>query len=113
MPPVAIEIMLHYHCTSARDYRHGDFSAPAVREFIRTFVDAGLLEHIKSDTSNPKPRYQITEGGRLYVQELENVPLPVRRMCWVHPEPIRREEWTVGTEVMQRICDTLDAQVRS
>lgn len=74
--PIAVEIMLHYYY-SAADYRNGDFSAPAVRQFIDMWRDLGLLE-----ASAPN-NYEITEGGRLYVEAICNVPVPVRK--WVTP----------------------------
>lgn len=77
MTPLQIEILLHYHCCPG-DYRDGDFAAPAVREAIDGFRDAGLLKD-----SGQGRIYEPTDGVRAYVDALCAVPLPV--LQWVVP----------------------------
>ncbi len=42
MCPLKIEILLHYH-SRACDYLDGDFSAPAVFEYINCFIKNNML----------------------------------------------------------------------
>ncbi|MDE2107388.1 MAG: hypothetical protein KGL39_59885 [Patescibacteria group bacterium] len=84
MTPLAIEIALHYNC-GASDYRNGDFSASAVREVIDGFLRGGLLKaDVTGDiTEVGAPQYRATEGLRMYVRELTEVPCPIQK--WVMP----------------------------
>jgi len=79
MTPLEIDILLHYYCRAV-DYRDGDFSAPAVRSAIDMF--RGELELLKPCDEGGKT-YQLTARGLVYVQALQNVPLPVQK--WVMP----------------------------
>lgn len=86
MTPLEIDIIMHYYCR-ADDYREGDFTAPAVRETINRFRDElGLLEPNKRDRQfcEPSAAYQLTERGRVFIDALMKVPLPVQK--WVMPE---------------------------
>jgi hypothetical protein len=80
--PLYIEIGLHYHAR-VNDYRDGDFSAPAVREALDTFVRLGLLLVGTSDR-----RYEPTEGLRVWVDALCSVAFPEQR--WVTDTPQSR-----------------------
>jgi hypothetical protein len=83
MPPLAIEIMLHYHYHGGEDdSRHVQNPSEVVRGFFLTFVQAGLLNDMGP---HAQPRYRITDGGRFYVYALEEVPLPVQVMKWELP----------------------------
>lgn len=77
MSPLAIEIILHYHCTRG-DYRDGDFSAPAVRELIDWMADEKLIDY------RPGGGYQSTSRLTAVVGKLCSVGLP--EMRWVYPE---------------------------
>lgn len=80
MSPLQIEIVMHYYCCTD-DYRGADFSAPAVRESIDWMRgDGGLLEESNRSTVN----YQLTERGRVYVEALQSVPLPIQ--TWAIPD---------------------------
>lgn len=76
MSPLQIEILLHYYCR-ADDYRRGDFSAPAVRDAITDFNIRDLLRL----SSRAGSSYELSAGGRLYVDALMDVPLPHKE--WV------------------------------
>ena len=77
MTPLMIEILLHYY-SCARDYRNGDFSAPAVREAIDWFRgEAGMLNtHSVRDSD---ATYSLTDKGKFYVEYLLSIPIPVIR----------------------------------
>jgi hypothetical protein len=75
MTPLHIEIMLHYYAMGD-DFMGGDFSAPAVREFVDWLNAKGMIE----PSSRDRPvlvAYVITDKGRAYVDYLCAVPLPV------------------------------------
>lgn len=78
MTPLEIEILLHYYART-NDYREGDFSAPAVRSAIDSFVDAELIV----PRSKESAAYAIAERGTVYIDALKAVPLPTRK--WVMP----------------------------
>lgn len=80
MTPLELEILLHYYC-KARDYRDGDFSFPAVREAIESFV---RYEKLLVSTPCSDSAYVITDRGKFYVDHLLNQPLP--KQVWVIPE---------------------------
>lgn len=74
--PLTLEIILHYYA-HARDYREGDFSAPAVREVVDCLISEGMLDN-DADPEHPS-RFRITEKGRFYIDFLRAVPFPVMR----------------------------------
>ena len=84
MSPLEIEILLHYYYCPG-DYQDGDFSAPAaVQNAIESFRDElNLLEPTQSMDVYHDPHYRITERGRVFVEVLCNMPLPVKQ--WVMP----------------------------
>ena len=80
MTPLEVEILLHYRC-SGRDYREGDFEAPAVREAIDYFRNrTGMLE---TECNGLGRNYQLTEKGRFYVDAICSIPLPEAQ--WIIP----------------------------
>lgn len=82
MTPLELSILIHYR-GCANDFRDGDFSAPAVRQAIDDFRDRlFLLENINA---NPEAyaMYRLTERGKVFVNELCKLPLPVQ--VWVMP----------------------------
>lgn len=86
MQPIDIEVLLHYY-TRADDYRDGDFSAPAVRELIDSFV--GELDLLRASTrerkfGQPMATYEITERGKVYIEALMQIELPIQK--WVMPD---------------------------
>ena len=89
MSLLEIEILLHYRW-SPHDYREGDLSAPAVREYINRFRDDwNLLEHSTNDPRNTAA-YRLTERGQVFVDALCAVPLPVQ--VWVMPKSAGKEK---------------------
>lgn len=85
VPPLAIQIMIHYHCYPTQ-FRDGDFSAPAVNDWLGRLVADDMLEVERSDIGPPSRTlraYSITERGRVYIQGLCNLPFPEQR--WVMP----------------------------
>lgn len=72
MSPLYIEILIHYHCTPIKHPRHN-------REAIEFFLSHGLIEEIME--SDEVGIYKTTEGGKMLVDQICNVPLPVKK--WV------------------------------
>ena len=83
MTPLEIDIMLHYYAR-ADDYRQGDFDAPAVRQAIDIF--RGPLNLLEPAEDKSYANYRITERGKVFVQALMNVPLPVQ--TWAMPASV-------------------------
>jgi hypothetical protein len=91
--PLYIEIGLHYYARTT-DFRNGDFSAPAVRDAVKSFVEYGMLK--PADGTGTK--YEATEALNVWVRALCAVNWPVQR--WVieaHPRAAltqdRAGEW--------------------
>lgn len=87
MTPLEIDILFHYY-TRAVDYREGDFSAPAVRSTIDAFRDDLSLLECWPDGAMPDgfcTTYRLTERGRVFIEALQALPLPVQ--SWAMPEP--------------------------
>lgn len=85
MSPLELSILLHYR-GCARDFRDGDFSAPAVRQAIDWFRgDAGMLE---STNGNPSATaaYKLSSKGEFFVEELCKMPLPIS--VWMMPSNV-------------------------
>lgn len=76
MSPNDIDVMLHYYGSRSV---HPRIDAPAVRDAIDRFLKAGLFT--QSDLADV---YEVTEGGRMYVDALRAVPLPER--LWTMPK---------------------------
>ncbi len=87
--PNDIEVMLHYYTSPVG---HPRIHASAVRDAVERFVNAGLLVH-KNDTPttvNDLNAYEVTKGGRMYVEALCAVPIPTQQ--WVMPRVQRTNE---------------------
>lgn len=85
--PLGIQIMLHYYA-HADQFRGGDFSPPAVRAELEAFVEAGLLmQLVIRGSSVENYSFEITDGGRVYVEALKRVPLP--RRIWAMPTTMK------------------------
>lgn len=80
MTPLHIEIMLHYYAMGD-DFRGGDFSAPAVGEFLEWLDDEKMIYRSLSG----HPKFRITDKGRAYVDYLRAVPLPVVKYVIEYP----------------------------
>lgn len=81
MTPLELSILIHYR-GHARDFRNGDFNAPAVREAIDWFKgEAMLLE--ADDGKGAERAYKLTNRGEAFVTALCDMPLPVCK--WVMP----------------------------
>lgn len=80
MSPLEIEIMLHYFSGNA-DYMDGGWEPGCqIENCINMFVAGGyLVPHTDIDRL-----YEITEGGKVYVHALMEVPLPTQ--VWQMPE---------------------------
>jgi hypothetical protein len=73
MTPLEIEILMHY-CTRGKDYRDGDFSAPAVREAIDNFVREGVIK--PSYDARTGMAYAATDRARVFLDYICALPLP-------------------------------------
>lgn len=82
MTPLEIEILLHYYGHSD-DYRQGDFSAPAVRDAIDRFKGHMELLEPEGQLGQVHHMYRLTERGKVYVEALMVIPLPVK--AWKMP----------------------------
>lgn len=83
MSPLEISILLHYSW-STRDYREGDFGAPAVREAIDRFYKVDeLLKPTPEALRGTWGAYVITDRGRAFIKALTDMPLPV--CVWTIP----------------------------
>ena len=82
MTLLELSILVHYR-GCANDFRDGDFPAPAVREAIDSFRDVLKLLEIADDPINA---YSLTERGRVFVDALCEVPLPIQ--AWVMPSDV-------------------------
>jgi len=78
--PLGIGIILHYYAI-ARDYRDGDFSAPAVKDMINRLLEDDILEPIPLEENEFILTYRITERGRAYVNKILSLEYPVQ--VWV------------------------------
>lgn len=86
MTPLHLRIALHYFhyfVSPTVSYGAGDSDAhaisPAVRNYKKELVDAGLLEFCDDGI-----RVKTTEALSVYIEALCSVPLPVQK--WVIPE---------------------------
>ena len=70
--PNNLDILLHYHCSSAQ---HERFDAPAVQEGIAYLVQQGLLDRADFPA--------VTDKGRAYIEHILAVPFP--EQAWVMP----------------------------
>ncbi len=82
-----IELVLHYHCSSAQDRvqtegRVNDF----YYETVRRLVDTGLLKRLESNEHGVS--LECTEKGSAYARALQEVPLPTP--CWLVEWPTTR-----------------------
>lgn len=68
MTPNDVEILLHFHCSGIP---HPRASAPAVRESIARFIDAGALTH------GGPAGYMTTAKGDAWVQMICDTPEPI------------------------------------
>ena len=82
MSPVRINIMLHYYC-SPDDYE-GKENAQFIEQTLQNFYSTGLLYH--SEKGESKAVYTITQKGRVYVEALINIPVPILIRKWGFPE---------------------------
>lgn len=79
MSPLRIEIALHYY-TIPGDYDPERLDAPAVKEAIQDYIEAGLLQV----SAREGQRFEgVDEALSVYVEALCSVPLPVLK--WSMP----------------------------
>lgn len=78
MSPMMIRVMLHFY--AMREPYSGPDSAKAANQAIAELCSYGLLKE-SPDTIND---YVATDKGRVYVEALIAVPLPVQ--TWVIPQ---------------------------
>lgn len=88
MSPLVIRIMLFHAGRAPDDGKLGTVfdepRSPASAEVEETLATSSLLRKLSDGT------FEITEGGRMYVEALQAVPLPVRR--WQMPGRARPDE---------------------
>jgi len=95
MTPLEIEILLHYK-THIGDYRSGDFWEPKVCKFIHACrTELGLLrkstpDDHKRDCANRTSVYVLTDRGKMYIDAVCAVPLPIQK--WIMPEAAKQEQ---------------------
>jgi DNA-binding PadR family transcriptional regulator len=82
MTPNDIEVMLHCYISPEPHPRQ---DAPAVQDSLQRCLLKGLIVRKEE---GPDDVYEVTEGGRLYIEALRNVPLPERVTVWRMPEPL-------------------------
>jgi len=83
MTPLQLSILIHYR-GAARDYREGDFSAPAVREAINEFVEHSKLLEYTGGGAGVNATYKLSARGEAFVDGLCALPLP--EQVWVMPK---------------------------
>ena len=76
MSPYQLGILLHYY-TRADDYPDVISPPPIWRETIDGFKRDDLLKDSRNEAD---ASYEITQRGRVFVEGLCNLPLPVWRM---------------------------------
>ncbi len=76
--PNVIEVLIHYCCSTRRHERQ---DAPAVANACNQLCNDGMLEPYLEPYHVESGPYRATEGGRLYLQMLCEVPPP--RQMWV------------------------------
>lgn len=76
MTPSDIEVLIHCHASGGP---HPRADAPAVREAIRMFLEAELIEQLTADPTT----YTTTDGGKLLIEELCRTPFPIKK--WTMP----------------------------
>ena len=87
--PLMLQIALHYWMRSDADYAADDprhaMSAPA-QACIRHLLDAGLLVERTAGPAN-SPRYEHTDGLRVWLGRMLSTPMPVKRTVeqWAFP----------------------------
>lgn len=95
MSPLELSILIHYK-GHADDFNDGDFSAPAVRDFIDKFIDtsdswttSGMLEQIPLEEGKYST-YRLTEKGHVFVDALCALRPPIQ--VWVMPPNANQEK---------------------
>lgn len=82
--PLKINIALWYYCRPGdygKNSHDNNFTAPAVQEALKDFVDGGLLA---VSPHGSEARYYGTEALKVWVDGLCSVPWPIQQ--WVIPE---------------------------
>lgn len=83
MNAVTLHILVHYYYR-ADDFRGGEFRAPAVWDALQDLQKDYLLV-LTDKAANTRTTYELTIKGRVYVEALLQVPLPVQ--AWTMPAP--------------------------
>lgn len=79
MTPLAIDILMHYHCR-ADDYPH--LSPPAQQKLIDYFLsDDYLVNNSVANRAREHPKYLPTDKLHFYCEALCAMPEPVQK--WV------------------------------
>jgi hypothetical protein len=83
---IEITILLRYY-NDTTDYPPALFNDSQEESIISKFVHkANLLQpkdYSQAAIGQDRPRYEITERGRVYINHLLHIPLPVKRTQWV------------------------------
>jgi hypothetical protein len=87
MPPLKIAMMLHFYA-KFDEFPGPERVSPAYSNFVRQLLAEGMVERptTAQKISNPGWAYKATEKGRVYVEALKAVPMPVMsKPVWVMP----------------------------
>ena len=87
--PLEIMIAIHYHVYpgtySKDDLNHARSSA--VKEIKERFLKLGLLKEARKEFKEKYGAdYEGTEGLKVWVNALCNIPKPIMLMTWIIPE---------------------------
>lgn len=79
-----IGILLHYY-VKCEDHPDIERNPPIWRPTIDNFISHNLLEHNTRAAApgDVAPTYAVTERGRVFMEALQGVPLPIKK--WVMP----------------------------
>lgn len=78
-----LNILIHYSY-KAVDFQDGNFTATPVRDALQDLQKDYLIV-LTDKSANTRTTYELTVRGRIYVEALLRVPLPVQ--AWTMPAP--------------------------
>ena len=83
-----LHILIHYYYKTV-DFQHGNFTATPVRDALQDLQKDYLIV-LTDKSANARTTYELTVRGRIYVEALMRVPLPVQ--AWTMPAPYGDEQ---------------------
>jgi hypothetical protein len=81
MTLMQIELVLHYYW-SPEEHLYVVQQVGGARQAVDGLMDLGLLDY-RTGPSDYSATYETTDKGKVYVEAVRNVPLPVQQ--WVMP----------------------------